>query len=378
MLNVPKNIQEYIGDLYNKKPEEVISEIRVDLESFIDKIMMYDLHDLYLVGRKSRHLFHPLISSRLVEKSSGIHFLKVRGGIKNDTTVCLIDSPGDVPPEIYLLADSIDEGKEKEELVTILREQCNCKVIKIFCYVANQQGIDYLVSKKVFTEDQIVAFHTIPNLEYRQFNNRLEMYYQSRIEPMDVDHVFKMCSFATKISSEQLFRLFKDTTKAVLGCSINGFSEAKEIAEQNADCNILFVPNTIKNYNFDCFDFSSCNFFCRTKMSKNFAIATVEYVQIRLKVELKETETTLCLMVLCPPDPASFSIDNVKRNQCMNADGCQVQQIVYDKSELSQDEIMVMVCPQCVEKQLSNAILASVMKELKCNIEKELKDCANE
>jgi HD superfamily phosphohydrolase YqeK len=372
MSSAPKNIKEYIGDLHSKKPEEVISEIRVDLESFIDKIMECNLHDLYLVGRKSRHLFHPLISSRLVEKSSGIHFLNVRGGIKNGTTVCLIDSPGGVPSEICLLADSIDEGKEKEEIVNILRKQCGCNVTKIFCYVANQQGINYLISKNIFTEDQIIAFHTIPNSEYRHFNNRLEMYYQSRIEPMDVDHVFKVCSFATKISNENLFRLFKNATKTVLGCSIDGFSEAKEIDEQNVEYNILFVPSTIKNYNFDCFDFSSCRLFCRAEMSKNFTSTAVEYVQIRLKAELKETETTLCLMVLCPPDPASFSIDTIKTSNCMNTTGCPVQRSVYDRSELSQDETMMIVCPQCIEKQLSDIILESVMKEFKYNVEQEL------
>jgi len=374
MSSAPKNIKEYIGNLPREMPDKVISEIRVDLEAFIDEIIKYDLHDLYLVGRKSRHLFHPLISSRLVEKSPGIHFLKVFSGIKNGAQVCIIGELGkDVPREISLLADSINEGKEKEEIVNILKKKYDCTVNKIFCYVANQQGIDYLLNNKVFTRDQIIALHTIPNAEYKQFSNRLEMYYQSRIEPMDVEHVFKMHSFATKISSEELFRFFKDATKTGLDCDKGEYAEAEEITEKDVAHNILFVPETIKNYNFHCLDFSSCKACCKAKRSKLFADTKAEYVQIRLKAELKETESTLCLVVFCPPDPDSFPIDIIKTNKCKN-NNCQVQQVVYDESGLSQDEITAMICSQCIENQLSEPILDSVMDELKRKIEEKRKN----
>ncbi|MGE5556723.1 MAG: hypothetical protein ACM3UY_10790 [Methanocella sp.] len=360
----PKNIKEYIGDLYKEPPAEVISKIRVDLEPFIGKIIKSDSHELYLVGRKSRHLFHPLITSRLVEQSPGIHFLNVLMGIKNGSRVCIIDSPGRVPKEISLLADSIDEGEEKEVLVNILKKY-DCNISKIFCYVANQQGIDYLVAKNVFTRDQIIALHTIPKAEYRLFNNRLETYYQSRIEPMDIDHAFDIYSFATKISSEDLFLFFKTAVQEALKCGKGDFSEAEKLTEKDVANNILFVPDEIKNFNFDCYDFSGCNAFCKAMVPRLLTGAEVEYVQIRLKAELKDTESTICLMVFCPLNPQSFSLETIKANKCLGSPSCPVQDVAYDNTRFTQDEIMDIKCPQCIENRLSGAILQKVMGKLK-------------
>ncbi|MCL2135815.1 MAG: hypothetical protein FWH37_09800 [Candidatus Bathyarchaeota archaeon] len=147
------------------------------------------------MGRKARHLFHQSIS-RLIEKSQGIHFINVRkDGI--------IEPLGNtVHQKITLLTDSINKGDEIEKIVNILKNHYKCKVNKIFCYVANTQGVDNLLSKKIVTNEQIIALHRVSHSEYEQISKRLGVYYQSRIEPMDVEHVFERHSFSTKISSE--------------------------------------------------------------------------------------------------------------------------------------------------------------------------------
>jgi len=375
MTSGPKNLEEYIGDLSHETPEKIIAEIQADLEVFIDEIIKHNLHDLYLVGRKSRHLLHQLISSRLVEKSSGIHFLNVLSGNVNGASDYIIELQVDkMPQEISLLADSINEGKEKEAITNILEKQCNCKVNKIFCYVANQQGINYLLDKKVFTEDQIIARHKFSNLEYEQYNKRIAVYYQSRIEPMDVDHVSKEFRFSTNISSETLFQSFKDATKTVFGCDKGEYIEAVKITEKDdVKHNKLHVPETTKNYNFQHLGCSSCKSVCNAKMNKLFADSKVEYVQVRLKAELKKAEAVLCLMIFCSPDPTFISIDAIKANKCMCNNSCQVKQSVYNKSELNQDELMTIICPKCIENKLSEPILLELMGELRRNIEENLK-----
>ncbi|MDR1993947.1 MAG: hypothetical protein LBQ98_10750 [Nitrososphaerota archaeon] len=360
----PKNIKEYLGNLAQDKPEKVISEIQVDLETFIDKIIKEDLQDLYIVGRKARHLFHQSIS-RLIEKSQGIHFINVRkDGI--------IEPLGDkVHQEIALLTDSINKGDEIEKIVNILKNHYGCKVNKIFCYVANTQGIDNLLSKKIVTNEQVIVLHKVSHSEYEQISKRLGVYYQSRIEPMDVEHVFERHSFSIKISGEELFQFFEDATKTGLNCTNGKYNKAVDIPDKNDDeNNILHAPKNIKDYSLDCVDCSTNEFACTDKKNISFPNVKPEYVVIRLKSELKETGTIICLMVTCPPDPESFSIENIQTKKCKHNKDCQIQQIIYDKSGFNENNIMTIICPHCIEKRLSEPILQRVMKALKCNIEK--------
>lgn len=366
----PLNIKEYIGSVYNEAPAEIISKIRVDLEPFIHEIVKNDSHELYLVGRKSRHLFHALITSRLMEVHQGINFLNVLTGKVNGVRVCIVDCR-ELPKEISLLADSIDEGEEKEDIINALKLQ-DCRVSKIFCYVANQKGIDYLTSNKIMSRDQIISVRTLSPEDYRSFNNRLETYYQSRIEPMDKDHSFETFSSTKKITAQKLNEFFKESVTKGLKCSGGEFNQAKLLNDKEENENLLFVPDTITNYNFDCYKFHECTgtSTCKSKLKKIWKNGEPEYVQVRLKAELKETESVICIMVFCPLRPEMFSLKDMNPAKCILNSNCMLKDIKYNKTRFNKKDIMCLVCPQCIENIFSHQIIDMIMPHLKQLINK--------
>jgi hypothetical protein len=364
----PRNIKEYIGGLSDESPDAVISKIKVELEPFIDKVVNSGLTDLYLVGRKSRHLFHAALTSRkLVENNIGIHFLNISTGKVHGGKVCVIYTNGPFPKEISLLADSVDAGEEKEEIINIMKSN-GTKIKKLFCFIAKKDGITYLTTKGILSADQIIAQQTLSSEEYSLFNNRLEAYYQSRIEPMDIDHQFLIRSAAKKISKATLRLIFKEAIRSTLTCEKGVFSEAVKVTDNDEPANILFVPDSIVNFNFECYEHLSepaTPNNCTLSKLKDVDKLSIEYIQVRLKAKLTETMSTISVMAFCPLDPKSTAFDTLKTGKCFFAQPkCILRTFIYDKTQFKKNEVMSITCPQCVENRISSSIVEKVIKEI--------------
>lgn len=359
---MPTSIKEYLGELSQENPDKIISKIRVELESLFNEIVKRDTRELYLAGRKSRHLFHPLLSSRLMEKTS-IHFLNILTGKVRGERVCVIDHWKKLPKEISLLADSINDGEEKASIISIMKKN-GTKIRNIFCYAANEEGIAFLDSKGILPRENVFSLHVLSPEDYVLFNKRLETYYQSRIEPMDTDHEFYVFSIAKAISEKNLYSLFEASVKRALDCSAGEFSKAVRVDASGEDANILFTPENIANFNFECYDYN----ICKKEVCSTLRKTKIEYLQIRLKAELKGTETTISLMVFCPPD--NVPLDAIFKNgKCrFRTPLCSLETVKYDVSEFKKDEIAEMVCPQCIESQISLPILEKVATKLETRL----------
>jgi hypothetical protein len=159
--------------LYEESPDKIISKIREELDLLINEIVNYATPDLYLVGRKSRHLFLPLVNSRLLEKGFSPHFLNVNIGRINGKQVCILEPSGKTPKEISLLADSINGGTEKADIVSVMRNQ-GTRIKNIFCYGVNKIGVKYLDEKRALSPDKIFTLNLFDQEEYTVFNKKLE------------------------------------------------------------------------------------------------------------------------------------------------------------------------------------------------------------
>jgi len=349
---IPKSLEEYYGKILQQNPEVLISQLRVELEVLRKKIEDEQTKAIYLVGRKARHLFHPIVTSRLIEMGFSINFLNVMKGKSRGKQIYYITSSDDFPKEVILLADSIDEGKEKTETISLLGAR-DIVVSKLFCYVANKKGINNIVAETNFDQKNIVSVHTVEHEEYESFYKRLQAYYQSRFEPMEIEHVYAVAKFAKRSTRSDLFKIFKNAITKSFKCDSGRFSKGK-----------LFAPANIVNYNFECLEYNQCKKRAKSKIERAIKIE-FEYLQVRTKARLERTNTTVCLIVFCPL--LFQSLDSlIKEGKCRRlVKECELEKAVYDPKDVSKEELAAFVCPECLENYVSSPILAKIEKNFK-------------
>lgn len=356
----PTSLAEYLGELHTQSPEAIVSQIRVDLESLIDRMVAEKTKALFVVGRKSRHLFHPL-TSRLLEEGFSINFLNVMAGKIDDKRLFYFTIPnGGISNEISLLADSINEGYEKAGIIENLRND-DIEVKRLYCYVVNERGLDFLKSEEIFDTRNVFSIHTLPPSQYELFYKRLQIYYQSRVEPMDVDHEFDIFSVAEKIEGSDLYDKFKDCIRKSLKCDKGSFSRGKVMkarvkGKDDVNANFLFVPANIVNYNFECYEYNQCKDRFESKIQSTLKDLGLEYLQIRLKAELAETESTISLMAFCPPVNIDLNSLIVGGNCRPFIKKCRLDSGIFGE-DVSREEVATIVCPQCLENSISREIL---------------------
>ena len=363
--SLPTSMEKYLGDLSKESPEKIISKIRVVLNLLVNEIVNYATPELYLTGRKSRHLFHPLINSILLEKGFHTHFLNILTGKIHGKELCIIEPVGKLSKKITLLADSINNGEEKARILSIMRNY-KINIANIFCYGANTEGIKYLEENGIFSPDKIFTLNVFSPEEYREFSKRLETYYQSRIEPMDAEHVFAKFRIAKKIPREKLYLMFKKSVQSALTCTKGDFTQAKMInSSDKENANIMFTRENIVNFNFECYDHDICK---KGSCSIPEDIQ-IEYMQIRLKAKLEETESDICIMVFCSPVDVDISISS-KKNCAFKTNYCLLDTVKYDVSAFKREEIAAITCPQCIENNISLSILEKIGNQFGSLIEK--------
>jgi hypothetical protein len=357
--DLPCSIREYIGDLYQESPDAIVSEIKAELNYLINEIVNSKTKDLYFLGRKAQHLFHPSID-RLLEKHFSIKMLNVLNGEINGKHICIVDHGGPMPKKISLLADSVNDGTEKANIISILKRN-KTEVKNLFCYVGNRQGLDYLVKQKIIAADRITALHILETDEYKVFSKRLHTYYQSKIEPIDTDHKFEYFSVARKISPEKLYGAFQSTIKKTLPCESGEFSIAERLDDADKQSNLLFMPKETVNFNYECYDHNEYSKLVGT--NSKIEDLEIEYVQVRLKAELKDTESVVYLMVFCPP--INVDLTTVTKGKCkMGKNGCMLENS-YDSTRFKKGDVAKLLCPQCIENQISTPVLNNIANELK-------------
>lgn len=356
--DLPCSIKEYIGELSQESPDSIVSKIRVEIDYLINEVINSKTKDLYFLGRKAQHLFHPSVN-RLLEKHFSIKMLNVLNGEINGKHICIVDHGGSMPKKISLLADSINGGTEKENVISILKRN-KTDVKSLFCYVANKQGLEQLIGRRIIKADQITALRILEPEEYKAFSKRLHTYYQSRIEPMDTDHKFEPFSVARKVSPDELYGAFQSAIRKVLMCE-GEFSAAEDLNDAGKDSNILFTSRGIVNFNFECYDPDECS---RLIQTQNFTKdLKVEYIQVRLKAQLKETESIGYLMVFCPP--INVDLASVTKGKCrLEKNGCMLENS-FDSKRFKRGDVAKLICPQCIENQISEPLLSGIVTELK-------------
>jgi len=339
----------------NPNPEVTALEIEAELKDLVErKILAEKPTPLYVVGRSALHLFHPF-SKRLTER--GFPFLYL---VKIGEEYFPTPRRGLHVEEASILKDFITKGEETLTVLKTLKKK-GVKIRKIFCYAVGTPGIDSLESMGLFNEigkDDIVSVHTISNLWDKY--HRLVIYFNTKLEPLDLDHVYDIYHEAGKITKEKIVELIEKCTKNVIGLEELNFEFDKA----------LHVPKNIIGYNCEyiaqeCPNLQDClKKLLPDKIPKD--ALKWEFFQMKTLIMFNENRFDFRIMVYCQPHESDVNLLK-SGGQCICEEivgDCYLRLLEYE----NRNKLIGILCQQCIENLFSRIILDRLEEYVKVEL----------
>jgi hypothetical protein len=341
LADLPKNFDEYKESFGGSSPEEIVQQVRINVEKFVERRIDTDPNQtLLIVGRKARLLFHPHLD-RLVYKGYSPAFIRRLNGASWVTGV--------ISNNVSLLADCINTGAEMEYVVGKLQIK-GYTVDKIYCYALNKGALDNFKTNGFINDIPIIAEHTLEAGD-RNFSKRVQVYYQSLVEPLDSDHAHDVYTVSTYLTQKEVQRIIEAAIKRTFGMNDLGFVD-------NPNNVILFLPKNVENLILELpIDKLDTNKTTLNPTAKDLLDQLrIDFPHFRLKIRHEESKTKFSIMACFPIGP----LDSVvKKEDC---DVCGTKQCYLNlvSSDLSLSDSVMLLCPLCMENYIERSILKQI------------------
>lgn len=301
----------------------------------------------YIVGHKAYHLYKDY-NERLMRS----HFLVgLFGPLVGGAHLIRVLPPRGA--DVYIAVDSINTGKELETVLKALPAY-KLRAKKIFCFVANTDGINRLREQNLITPSQLASVHELPPDNYEKFyRESLQVYYQSIIEPMDTDHPYRSY-FISEIVKGKLVEII-------------GHCVSESIGKKPADSDIIQAPENMFAFSFDFLDMDGE---IPKRIKDMFAPVELglESISIRVRALLNE-KTNFSLVVCCQPNIDMKTLFKDRKRICDKlVPICYIKRVQFfrGKGGIAQkvrrpltDDVL---CPLCMSCNVSVVLLSELQR----------------
>lgn len=195
-------------------PEEIIIRMQADVEDFVETVIEEDPTTIVLEGRKASFLVSHL--KTLIEEA-GFSLQMLRHN-RIDNRFLHGSFPNN--ERVILLADSIHEGMKMSRSLRYLEEE-GVSVSKVFSYLSKKDGVKAVIDSGIVKPEQIVNHHCVENeKEYRKLLGRLQVYFHSRIVPMEPEIPYDSYALEGAISFRETAQVLRQAIVSALGTEV--------------------------------------------------------------------------------------------------------------------------------------------------------------
>ena len=340
-----KDIWEWLGFTKQEKPDEIIRKVNLNVLSLLEEHVLKEEPTILIeVGRKSAHLCGRY-RSRIEEKG----FLTCRWRLFKISKFVLTRPPLPIPSDkpVILIADTIHKG---EELSTVLENLYlkDIEVKKIFCYLKNEEGVQNLVTEgPIDGEDVVGLFSSHSEEEYMKEYNQLQVFFRSRIEPMDPDLCFDLYNVDEVLRPKKFKKILKPVLRDVFGQKI----EIIESSDRGLALNIKELHCSIENR-------PKIEEITRGLFQEDFDYEA-NCVSIRTKTNQKQVDSDFTIIAKTEAD---CNLKKTDAGKCLKApENCCITRIRYKGKK---SDVKKMICPVCVDSLISDSILSKLEPNL--------------
>ena len=354
-MDVPVDYRTYFGDLL-KDSDSIVTQIRDDIEHLVeDDLLKEEPTDVLFVERKGLHLFYHTFN-RLME--AGFSLGRVRFFKVGECPLLLVNPRFGVLEDVVICTDAINTGDEILTLLQAFRAH-DVSIRKIFCYYANSNSLSKLLSQKLVRSDQIIYAHRVLQGEsYSNLAKRLSIYFQSRIEPMDMDHVYDLFTLKTR------FKRISDLRSILNSSASSFFGEGVEFERDD------LAPKNVVGFSLEYPVDGSWNDlgFCLppTLIEEVEKFCDVSFLELRVKFERRGSPQNFTIMGYSQvEDVDAPGLSKVKCPiKSVGGDTCLKDKIFYNKDAVSDEEVVSRICTLCIENYSSSLALDMFENEL--------------
>ncbi|MBO8182723.1 MAG: hypothetical protein H0Z28_08025 [Archaeoglobus sp.] len=330
-MDVPKSIEEMFSNLSEKNPNEIVAQIRKDLNHLIKKCILTIKDrpkDIRTIDRRGTHLFQPLLPF-LMEHQFNVSALKLES--LSDVAIIkkLYDAPE--PNELIIAVDAINKGEEIEKVIEVL-ESLNKKVVKVVGYVIRKDTLNRLEANHPDTEFCFVVV-AINDDDYNLVHQKLTAYYHSRLTPLDTDHIYEECEIGCK-DKDELKEIIRESFLKIFDNEID-VVESEEVLFVDEKTNFKYSLEL--EYVTDIFR----DLFLSDQEKR---ILDFERVQLRVRAKHKGSFYKLSSMAFCSP----YILDVNDLQRLCPDETC-------DKN--IPKDLVPNVCCRCLEQNFSSKLL---------------------
>jgi hypothetical protein len=341
----PDDFKNYIAPLNNVTPEEIAQQFRIDVAEFIEHTFRPGTNQsLLIVGKKAGHLFQSFFR-RFFEKGYGLTTIK---NLKDNA----FWTSGDIPKTVSLLTDCINSGNEILTIAKHVKFE-GCKIDKIYSYASKIEGLAKLKKEEMIAGTPIISAHELEQNQSEIFLRRLQAYYQSWLEPVDIDHSYDIYRLPFNLTHD-VFRSIIDS-----GCqNASGRSDIHFEPDEN-----LYLPSNMTSMSMDLGDITVLkNIEFGNRLELLASKVEFDFPQLRAKAQFDTSGTQFCLMGCFPQVNLSPWVLGSQRNCSIRRDTKCYHDII--KSRIPIERRWKLVCPLCIENFVARLILDQIEKDM--------------
>jgi len=316
------------------RPEEIIREIRDDVDEFVERLISGKPCPIIQEGKKASFLVSHS-KTKIEDAGFVVHPLKYY-----ETDESFFHDSLPVGRNVILLTDSIHTGKKLERVLGYL-EHHNVHVKQLFSYLSNESGLDSLVESGLINRDQITSQHlTSGEKQYIRISRKLHVYYRSRIVPMDPDVAYDHYSISASMSHRDVFSLIRDSAKSSLG----------KVHFTKGDSSGL--PKAVRTMGVDVKDFSGYNTILKTEGPMRLSYE-VNYIHVAFKLRCEKDTTEFT--VIPEVDVSCDFVDVGSEIVCLIGEG-RICPILVEGHKGGGE----VVCSACLGQVISDKVLDAI------------------
>ena len=218
---------------------------------------------------------------------------------------------------------------------------------RVYCYALNSDAVDKLKSDPITSNIPIISAHTLTNTKSKDFFKNVQVYYRSRLPPIDSDHAYDIYRLGVTCNPKMIHEVVESGVQIVLGIK-NRF-----YYDQNS-----WLPKGMTSMNLDVSNIDSNTTTLSPKVKDLLDIIEYDFPYFRLKIVCEKAGMRFSLMGCFPI--RKLTGRDVKRDGacdiCGNS-GCYTQLI---RSNLPRRQHWKLLCPLCIENYVERSILNKI------------------
>lgn len=343
-MTTPKSLDEYTMDARRMEPDESNFYTRLDLDAFANRIVENGPEWLLIPFGKSYFLFNEILQGL---HSHGLDYSILKPLSFPKTVMAFGISERCKTERVALIVDSIDDGEEVAYLHETLKDS-SVGFTKIYSYLTNADGLKKL-EKERFPIEMIISHRIVERTKYKENYNRIQIYLQSRIEPMVEGAPYHKYMVFRPMDENNFLTLANKAIRTALLC------EDIEIVEDDW----LHVAKGIHGYSFECTKVNSCA--RNRKLFKSIPhIGKLDFEAFKVgtKVQCREHGITFRIAILCPIDCTLEGIVPALVETCPYGKLADCELTKFPKRH--QTQVRNTVCSLCINRVVSEHILNKI------------------